>query len=491
MSRDCCTWSGVTCDEVAGRVIRLDLECSGLQGILDSNNTLFSLGHLQSLDLSGNYFYGSEIAPQFGRFQNMIHLDLSNSGFTGQVSLELSYLSNLVALDLRSYYTSVVKLETSSWKRIVANLTNLQELFLSGVNMSSVLPNSFMNLSTSLTSLYLREYLSENGLKGEFPEHIFNLPNLQELDLSGNVDLNGSFPQYNWSSPLRVLDLSRSGFLIDLPYLTRKLKYLDVLTLSGCKFRGSSPRLLGNFSQITSLDLSSNNFGTQIPCSFFSNLQQLDYLNLANCNFIGQLPEICSNSTESSFPHVSSKSQLEGSLLLNLRDLYLYSNKLNGTIPSWLFSLPSLQYLYLQSNQFTGHIHEFQYDSLIKFHLGYNKLQGLFPSSIFQQVNLSSLLLSSNNLSGVMPLDQFSKLKNLERLGLSYNSLSLVSINSTDFTLPNTISALDLSSCGLGEFPYSLRSLENLEQLNLSNNQIEGSIFPIGCGMWGRIHCVS
>ncbi|PON94094.1 LRR domain containing protein, partial [Trema orientale] len=203
MSRDCCTWSGVTCDEAAGRVIRLDLECSGLQGILDSNNTLFSLGHLQSLDLSGNYFYGSEISSQFGRFPNMIHLDLSNSGFTGQVPLELSYLSNLVTLDLRSYYTSVVKLETSSWKRIVANLTNLQELFLSGVNMSSVLPNSFMNLSTSLTTLYLSEYfISENGLKGEFPENIFNLPNLQELDLSGNADLNGSFPQYNWSSPL-------------------------------------------------------------------------------------------------------------------------------------------------------------------------------------------------------------------------------------------------------------------------------------------------
>ncbi|PON94074.1 LRR domain containing protein, partial [Trema orientale] len=139
------------------------------------------------------------------------------------VPLELSYLSNLVSLDLR--LNSDLHLETSSWNRIVANLTNLRELFLSHVNMSHVLPKSFMNLSTSLTSLDF----SHTGLKEEFPEKIFNLPYLQELDLSGNAYLNGSFPQYNWSSPLRVLNLSRSGFLIDLPYFTRKLKDLHVL----------------------------------------------------------------------------------------------------------------------------------------------------------------------------------------------------------------------------------------------------------------------
>ncbi|PON43274.1 LRR domain containing protein [Parasponia andersonii] len=67
VKRDCCTWSGVTCDEVAGRVIRLDLKCSGLQGILDSNNTLFSLGHLQSLDLSEGPI---PRGPQFNTFKD-------------------------------------------------------------------------------------------------------------------------------------------------------------------------------------------------------------------------------------------------------------------------------------------------------------------------------------------------------------------------------------------------------------------------------------
>ena len=103
----------------------------------------------------------------------MIRLDLSNSSFTGQVPLELSYLSNLVTLDLG--WNSDLKLEASTWKRIVANLTKLRQLSLDYINMSNVLPHSFLNLSTALTSLDLGYCL----LKGEFPQIVFNLPNLQ------------------------------------------------------------------------------------------------------------------------------------------------------------------------------------------------------------------------------------------------------------------------------------------------------------------------
>ncbi|KAF4352985.1 hypothetical protein F8388_008409 [Cannabis sativa] len=83
--------------------------------------------------------------------------------------------------------------------------------------MSSTSPDSFMNLSTSLTSLHL----SKTHLQGKLPENVLTLPNLQQLDLSYNTNLNGSFPQYNWSSPLKVLNLTDTGVVID-PYLCRK-----------------------------------------------------------------------------------------------------------------------------------------------------------------------------------------------------------------------------------------------------------------------------
>ncbi|KAM6579401.1 hypothetical protein CsatA_003175 [Cannabis sativa] len=474
-SKDCCRWSGVTCDDVTGHVIRLDLKCSGLQGILHSNNTLFYLSHLQSLILSGNDFSHSKISSEFGKFSNMVHLDLSDSGFSGQVPFQLSYLSNLLTLDLssRQYSYEVLSLETSSWKRFVANLTNLRELFLSQVNMSSTSPDSFMNLSTSLTSLHL----SKTHLQGKLPENVLSFPNLQQLDLSYNTNLNGSFPQYNWSSPLKVLNLTDTGVVID-PYLCRKFKYLQVISLSGSNFNSVqlSPTFLDNCTQITSLDLSRNHFEGYIAWSSILNKHQLTHVDLSENNLIGEIPEICSNSTKNPFSCISSKHHLVGSPPLLLTSLDLSLNQLNGTIPSWIYSLPSLQDLDLSSNKLSGSIQEFQHNSLVSLYLYDNNFQGFFPTSIFQQVNLSDLHLFSNNMSGVVQLDQFLKLKKLKYLNLSNNSFSCVSNNYNNDTIPNTLSLLYLSSCGISEFPYFLRSLQTLEYLDLSNNQIEGSV---------------
>ncbi|KAM6551000.1 hypothetical protein CsatB_000808 [Cannabis sativa] len=76
--------------------------------------------------------------------------------------------------------------------------------------MSSTSPHSFMNLSTSLTSLDL----SSTNLLGKLPENVLSSPNLQQLDLSYNINLTVSFPQYNWSSPLKVLNFSYSRVMI-------------------------------------------------------------------------------------------------------------------------------------------------------------------------------------------------------------------------------------------------------------------------------------
>lgn len=34
---DCCTWSGVECDEFTARVVGLHLKCGGLRGVINSN----------------------------------------------------------------------------------------------------------------------------------------------------------------------------------------------------------------------------------------------------------------------------------------------------------------------------------------------------------------------------------------------------------------------------------------------------------------------
>jgi len=152
-------------------VIGLELVSAGLRGKIHSNSSLFFLRHLKSLDLSENDFEGSPISSKFGGFVSLTYLDLSFSSFSGPIPSEISLLSNLVSLTLSCYD---LRLDTLSLNRIIQNLTNLRELQLFEVDMSSIIPDSFKNLSSSLTTLDL----GYSHLQGKFPESIFRLPNL-------------------------------------------------------------------------------------------------------------------------------------------------------------------------------------------------------------------------------------------------------------------------------------------------------------------------
>ncbi|XP_021815811.1 receptor-like protein 12 [Prunus avium] len=453
---------------MTGHVIGLNLHFGGLQGNILSNSSLFSLGHLKRLNLSENDFRGSPISSKFGGFVSMTHLDLSYSNFNGPIPSEISHLSNLVSLNLAQ---PAVTLDSLSLNRIVENLTNLRELYLTKVDMSSVVPDSFKNLSSSLATLEL----SLCNLQGKFPESIFHRTNLQLVDLSNNYNLTGYFPKSNWSSPLEVLDLSLTRILVDWRHLTRNFKSLRDLSLRNCSFVGSYLAFLGNLTQIMRLDLSYNSFGGQIPWSFFLNLESLFELDLKDNNYVGQFPEVDSNSTSITSLYDFSKQQLVGPIPQHLTNLNLDGNQLNGTIPSWLCSLPSLEELDLTSNQLSGNIIEFQSRSLEGLHLSYNKLHGLIPRSIFELENLRALDLSSNNLSGTVEFEKFSKLRSLNHLNLSFNHLSLSFNHLTNNTWPQ-LSILDLSSCNISEFPYFLRASQNLDMLYLSHNRIQADI---------------
>ncbi|XP_008245752.1 PREDICTED: receptor-like protein 12 [Prunus mume] len=524
---DCCAWSGVTCEKMTGHVIGLNLGFGGLQGNIHSNSSLFFLHHLKRLNLSYNDFSGSPISSKFGGFVSMTHLDLSYSNFNGPIPSEISHLSTLVSLNL-SQYTSpfVTHVDTLSLNRIVQNLTNLRELHLAYVDMSSVVLDSFKNISSSLKTLEL----SNCDLQGKFPEIIFHLPNLRLLDLNNNYYLTGYFPKSNWSGPLEMLDLSHTRISVDWRHLARNFKSLRDLSLSGCNFAGSYLAFLGNHTQIQVLDLSYNSFGGQIPWSFFLNLESLVELDLSGNNYVGQFPEVDSNSTGIASLYDFSKQQLVGPIPQHLAFLHLYENQLNGTIPSWLGSLPSLKSLNLGSNQLSGNIIEFQFRSLkylclqdnklhgliprsifelenltvlalssnqlsgniIEFQsrslivltLDDNKLDGQIPRSIFEFENLSDLDLSSNNLGGNLEFEKFSKLQSLLQLNLSFNHLSLSFNHLSNNTWPQ-LKLLDLSSCNISEFPYFLRALQNLDFVSLAHNRIQADI-PEWLLDWGK-----
>ncbi|CAA6654727.1 unnamed protein product [Spirodela intermedia] len=82
---DCCrAWAGVTCEGKPAKVVALDLSGSSISGGV--HPALFSLTSLRSLNLSCNRLnFDSVLSRSFEQLTNLTHLNLSDSGFSGQI----------------------------------------------------------------------------------------------------------------------------------------------------------------------------------------------------------------------------------------------------------------------------------------------------------------------------------------------------------------------------------------------------------------------
>ncbi|KAF8028066.1 hypothetical protein BT93_E0856 [Corymbia citriodora subsp. variegata] len=430
---DCCSWDGVECSEATGHVTSLDLSHSCLFGTLSSNTSLFRLLHLESLNLASNDFNSSSIPYGFGNLSRLQYLNLSGLNMLGKVPLDISRLSKLVSLDLNLGWDLETSpdidpssgLEMPNIENFVQNLTMLRELDLSFIDMSSPFPHVLANFS-SLKSLKLFSC----QLHGEFPVSIFQLPNLEALDISGNFNLSGYIPDLHWGNPLKSLSLRETNFSGEIPISIGNLVFLNELSIEMCNFSSSLPTSMGNLSQLTYMDLSYNKFHGQIP-AFFANLTRLSYLSLEYNNF-------------------------------------------SSGIGHWFVNLVKLTHLKLAGCQLSGPItSSFEnLTRLISLELCHNNLQGEIPYSLWELKDLEILDLSQNNLSGTVDLY---KLKKLQILGLSFNNISFFSKAEINATLPK-LSTLYLDSCNLHEFPKFLSYLSILGWINLSYNKIGGSI---------------
>ncbi|KAL4606276.1 hypothetical protein ACB092_09G090700 [Castanea dentata] len=502
---DCCLWKGVSCSK-EGRVVGLNLFNESITGGLDNSSPLFSLHYLQTLNLSYNKLNSSQIPPQFGNLTNLFYLNLSNSGFAGQIPSEISNLKRLVTLDLSTYFSlsySMLEIKKPNLATLVKNFVELKELYLDGVNisapgnewcqaLSSSMPNlrvlsmsdcylsgpfdsslqklqslSIIRLDFNLFNAPVPDFfanfsnltslgLSSCGLNGTFPEKVFRILTLQTIDLSNNEQLQGSLREFLPNGSLRSLLLSGTKFSGALPDSIGNLTMLSRIDLSLCNFSGSIPNSMANLTQLVYLDMSSNNFTGLIP-SF--SIKKLTQIYLSHNDLKGKIDS------------------LNWKDRLNLVILDLGYNLLGGKIPASLFSLPSLQILRLSNNQFSGRL-EFNVSShlLNTLDLSSNNLEGPVPTSVFELQGLKFLSLSSNNFNGSLQLNKIQQLRNLSNLDLSYNSLSIEYTETSSSSSIPQISTLKLASCKLKTSPDFLTNQSKLTMLDLSNNEIPGKI---------------
>ncbi|XP_068329640.1 receptor-like protein 6 [Pyrus communis] len=467
----CCSWEGVECDEKTGHVIGLDLGSSCLHGSINSNSSLFRLVHLQRLNLSDNNFNYSQIPASIRNFPSLTHLDLSTSVFSGQVPSELSLLSKLTYLNLalnldrlsedKDHQSSeeenypLLKLEASDLGSLVKNLTSLEVLSLSFVNVSSAIPHSMANLS-SLTTLYLRDC----HLFGEFPVKIFQLPNLESLSVRYNQELTGYFPEFNQSSPLNLLKVGFTGFFGTIPSSIQNLHSLQYFDVAQCNFsEGLVPSFLGNLRQLTYLDISANKFGGLIPDSL-ANLTQLATFRISTSRLTGPIPSWLGNFSK-------------------LEYLDFAFNRLNGSVPASFSNLTNLQILYLHSNTLTGAV-EFQMfqnlQSLYQLELSWNGLELVTESRILNSTVKQFTVLGLNNCNiGEFP-SFLQYQKGLTRLELAGNKIRGQVPKWMWNTSLETLLFLDISNNFISDQPPLVLPWVKLLGLRFSSNMFHGSL---------------
>ncbi|GJX75706.1 putative leucine-rich repeat protein [Tanacetum coccineum] len=270
---DCCSWSGVVCDDVTGHVLEIRLrgpddETKGhCHGSYDTNDqleeasnqmlggnisySLIKLVQLRYLDLSCNDFGLIPVPTFIGSLKNLTYLNISKSQFGGEVPQKLGNLSMLRVLALQDdKFFSYLYSNNLRWLR---NLKQLQHLDMAGINLTEA--SDWLQV--------LRNYLniSKNNIQGKLGDVSFYTEALVDLSFtfSGNC-------------------ISGAPFHLSTTVLTQGL--LESLDLSVNRLNGKIPMGLSRLASLSLLNVSYNNLIGEIPTS--TQLQ-----SMSKYNFIG------------------------------------------------------------------------------------------------------------------------------------------------------------------------------------------------------------
>ena len=519
---ECCVWDRVGCDNITGHVVKLNLRYSDDLAVLGENklygeisNSLLDLKHLRCLDLSGNYFGGSQIPQFFASLMILRYLNLANAGFAGPIPTQLGNLSNLQHLDIKGNSLNVEDLE---W---VGNLTSLQVLDMSGVKIRKAA--NWLEVMNKLPSLSLL-HLSGCGLATIAPLPHVNFSSLHSLDLSKNSFTSSRF---NWFSSLSslvmlnlssnsihgpipvglrnmtslvFLDLSYNSFSSTIPYWLC-ISSLQKINLSSNKFHGRLPSNIGNLTSVVHLDLSWNSFHGPIPVSL-GELLSLRFLDISENLFIGVVSEKHLTNLKYLKELIASSNSLTLQVSSNwtppfqltsvnfsfcllgpqfpawlqtqkyLKILDMSKTGISDVIPAWFWMLPHIDVINLSDNQISGNMPK-SLPLSSRINLGSNRLAGPLPQISPSMLELS---LSNNSFNGSLSptvCRRIDGVYSLTFLDLSGNLLEGELPDCWSYWTKLLVLKLGYNNL-TGNIPSSMGNLTSLGSLHLRNNHLSG-----------------
>ncbi|XP_047260041.1 MDIS1-interacting receptor like kinase 2-like [Capsicum annuum] len=463
---NCCNWKGIKCSS-SGHVVVVNLQnphpdeviINANKEVVNLSPLLFTIDHIQYLDLSFNNFVFSKLPAEISNLTNLAYLNLSNSMFQDSITTQFSNLTSLRSLDvscanllpdLSSITVSLTltpKLDSSSLLSFInygylssQNLrwleglqclrylvltvpwSKLTSLDISFTREGGTVPPSLSN-STSIT-VFLDDGCS---IEGSIPPSITKLKKLRLLMLNDN-DITGQHPnRLQGNIPISICQILSPEYL--------NLNWNDLT--------GRLPSCILQLPKLSYFYVQKNNLNVDTPLSLFrkSRLDQISF------GVSGLSVEI--DNQDQYFQTGTVQKELER--VTSLRYLDLNGNEFEGSFPTAIEKFQDLEMLNLAGNIFEGRIPKFiVYSYNTRFDVSPSALTGKIPEKIGLLNGIPFLNLSHNNLFGLIP-KSIGNMISLESLDLSCNNFT-------------------------GEIPVTLTQLDFLAYLNLSYNNLSGRI---------------
>ncbi|XP_020782130.1 leucine-rich repeats and immunoglobulin-like domains protein 3 [Boleophthalmus pectinirostris] len=371
--------------------VQLDLSHNKLQ-VLDS--ALFAkLQHLTEIKLNHNEL---EAIPDFGPVASNITTLIVANNKISKISMEqLRPFPALETLDLSN--NNIVDLKANSFPALP-----LKNLYLNNNRISSLENGCFTNLSSSLQVLRL----NRNRLSS-IPAKIFQLANLQHLDLSRNRVRRVEGLTFHGLHALRSLKMQRNGLSRLMDGAFWGLSNMEILQMDYNNLTEVSKGWLYGLLTLHQLHLSHNAI-SRIRPEAWEFCQKLNELNLSS-NHLSRLEE-------SSFWGLSLLDQL-----------HIGNNRVSFIADGAFKGLSSLQMLDLQNNEISWTIEDMNgpfsaLDKLKKLFLQGNQIRSVTKKSFSGLDALQHLDLSNNAIMSLQA-NAFSQMKNLQELRLNTSSL--------------------------------------------------------------------
>lgn len=279
-------------------------------------------------------------------------------------------------LNITCNFSSVTGLRIMGDKHV--KLSELDGFSLSNQTLSERFSmDSFVTTLSRLTGLRALSLVSL-GIWGPLPDKIHRLSSLEYLDLSSNFLFGSIPPKISTMVRLQTV-IFDDNFLNDtVPGWFNSLSNLTVLSLRNNRLNGRLPDL-SSLSKLRVLDLSSNNLDSKLPTLPKGLLMAF----LSNNSFSGEID------------------QKQYSWLSKVQHIDISSNRLSGTPPAALFSLPNISYLNLASNMLSGSLpSDLQCGSKLEFvDISNNRFTGEVPSCLSSEPGKTVVKLGGNCLS--------------------------------------------------------------------------------------------